>query len=57
MWRLPHSDWVGKGAGWVLGESSSPEGGGHEAGSSQQWAQPRAAQVQEALDTSLRHRV
>lgn len=31
-WLLPHSERIlGKGAGWVLGESSSPEGGGREA--------------------------
>lgn len=33
------------GPGWVLGKGSGPESGGHETGSSGQWAQPQAARV------------
>ena len=36
-------------AGWISGQGSSPQGGGHETGCPGQWAQPRSAGVQGAF--------
>jgi len=45
--------YVRAGSGWGLGNSSSPEGGGHGTGCPVQWAWPQVPEFKECLDSAL----